>query len=192
MSDYASEMGCEYHFNWLGVEPTSCYKTWWSCSRWLENDPKSISKMFTLGDQISILLEVVGTTFFIQSGLRPCGSNCMWKQTHAFPSISSSKVGGALSKAPPTVELAVPLQCVKELLFFSMLRPFSSSLHSVIGSSLSFSLTPFTLAVPSLQTPAIFFLSTHFSPGSQCRGSSSEEGLDWIPYFDVSNCLLLF
>lgn len=76
-------------------------------------------------------------------------------------------------------------------LFFSTLRPFSSALHSVIGSSLSFSLTPFTLAVPSLQTPVIFFLSTLYSPRSQRRGSSSEERLDRIPYFDVSNCLLL-
>ncbi|XP_052412879.1 solute carrier family 1 member 3a isoform X3 [Carassius gibelio] len=75
-----------------------------------------------------------------------------------------------------------------------MLRPFLSFLHSVIGSSLSFSLTPFTLVVPSLQTPAIFFRSAHFSPGSQCRGSSSEEELDRIPYLDLSpetECFLL-
>lgn len=185
-------MGCEYNFNWLGVELTSCYKTWWSCSRWLENDPKSISKMFTLGDQISFLLEVVGKFFSYRVVSDHVALTACENKHMLFPPSLHLKWEELFPKPLPQLSWQFLLQCVKELLFFSMLRPLSSSLHSVIGSSLSFSLTPFTLAVPSLQTPTIFFLSTHFSPGSQRRGSSSEEGLDRIPYFDVSNCQLLF
>lgn len=70
-----------------------------------------------------------------------------------------------------------------QFLLFNRLRPFSSSLHSVIGSPLSFSLTPSMLAVLFFQSLALLFLSTHFSPVSQHRGSSSQGGLDWIPLF---------
>lgn len=99
-------------------------------------------------------------------------ASCMWKQTHA---------------SPPSLHLEVfpkPLpQLSWQFLLFNRLRPFSSSLHSVIGSFLSFSLTPSMLAVLFFQTLALFFLSTHFSPVSQRRGSSSQEGLDWILLF---------